>query len=66
MDPQTSPSITSFVIRFIQDEPTEAGLPLSRRIIVRHVQSDQEISCTRWADVVAYVQLFVALEDGNQ
>ncbi len=63
MEPQTSPSITSFVIRFIQEEPAEAGQPPARRIIVRHVQSDQEITCTRWADVIAYVQQFVALDE---
>ena len=63
MDPQNSPSITSFVIRFIQEEPTETGQAPVRRIIVRHVQSDQEITCTRWTDVVAYVQQFITLEN---
>jgi len=65
MDSSFSPSITSFVIRFILDEPADAeNLTVQRqqRIVVRHVQSDQEISCARWADVVAFVRRFVPLD----
>ena len=69
MDSSFSPSITSFVIRFILDEPADAenlpvqrNVPRQRRIVVRHVQSDQEISCAHWADVVAFVGRFVPLD----
>jgi len=60
---ETSPSIVSFVIRFILEEPSEAQIPPLRHIIIRHVQTDQEISCTHWKDVMAFVQRFVQLEN---
>jgi hypothetical protein len=58
----TSPSIVSFVIRFILEEPSEADISPLRHIIIRHVQTDQEISCAHWTDVVAFVQRFVQLD----
>ena len=39
-----------------------AEMPPPQRIIVRHVQSDQEISCVHWSDVVAFVRRFVPLD----
>ena len=62
MDSSFSPAITSFVIRFILEEPSETETPPVQHIIVRHVQSDQEISCSRWADVVTFVRKFVPLD----
>ncbi|HEX7568140.1 MAG TPA: hypothetical protein VF355_06195 [Anaerolineaceae bacterium] len=60
------PSIISFVIRFILEEPSDEQIPPLRRIIVRHIQTDQEISCSSWTDVVAFVQQFVQLENNAE
>ena len=60
------PSIISFVIRFILEEPSDEQIPPLRRIIVRHIQTDQEISCSSWTDVVAFVQQFVLLENNAE
>lgn len=60
------PSIISFVIRFILEEPSDEQIPPLRRIIVRHIQTDQEISCSSWTDVVAFVQQFVQLENNSE
>ena len=62
----TSPSIVSFVIRFILEEPSAAEIPPLRHIIIRHVQTDQEISCARWEDVVAFVRRFVQLGNDSE
>jgi len=60
------PSIISFVIRFILEEPSDEQIPPLRRIIVRYIQTDQEISCSSWTDVVAFVQQFVQLENNAE
>lgn len=65
MDTHVSPNITSFVIRFVQSESasgdTETG-SLSYRGTIRHIQSDEEISFTRWADAMQFIRQFIKLE----
>ncbi len=65
MDLHVSPNITSFVIRFVQAEPLP-GTPGERgaafRGSIRHVQTDEEISFTHWADAVQFIRRFVQLE----
>jgi hypothetical protein len=59
----TSPAIVSFVIRFILDEPSAAEIPPLRHIVIRNVQTDQELTCAHWTDVVAFVQRYVQLDN---
>lgn len=67
MDNQTSPNISSFVIRFVHPgagplaDPSEGGV-FPYRGAIRHIQSDQEITFTRWEDAVDFIQRFVPLE----
>ena len=64
MDSQ-SPLITSFVIRFVQNEVQEAveesGQSLFRGSI-RHIQSDEEINFHVWEDAVEFIRRYVPLE----
>jgi hypothetical protein len=67
MELQTSPNITSFVIRFVQSEsPPLAEATDQRRLsyrgTIRHIQSDEEISFIRWADAIEFIRRFVQLE----
>lgn len=55
-----SPGISSFVIRIIK-EPEQNKSAASYRGIIRHVQSDQEISFINWSDVESFIQQFVPI-----
>ena len=63
MESNTSPSITSFVIRFVMDEisPEDKVQPCYRGTI-RHIQSDSEMNFHAWEDAVAFIQRYVPLE----
>jgi hypothetical protein len=57
-----APLISSFVIRFIQETSPEPPR-VNYRGMIRHVQSDQEVSFTRWGDALTFIQQFVPLQD---
>jgi hypothetical protein len=59
MSDNSFPSISSFVIRFIQEAPAAEQTPLSYRGFIRHIQTDCEISFTRWEDATAFIQQYV-------
>lgn len=64
MDSQ-SPLITSFVIRFVQNEVQEAVEESGQhpfRGSIRHIQSDEEIHFHAWEDAVEFIRRFVPLE----
>ncbi|MDX9990425.1 MAG: hypothetical protein RBS68_00120 [Anaerolineales bacterium] len=60
MDAQNSPTISSFVIRFVV-EPDSCAY----RGEIRHIQTGEEIQFTDWQDVEAFVRRYVLLEDEN-
>ncbi len=62
MTPETR--LVSFVLRFVYDQPTgEATSPATRwHGVVRHVQSNEEVHFTRWADAVAFIERFALLD----
>jgi hypothetical protein len=56
------PNITSFMIRFIEEGPTDsAGEPVYRGFI-RHIQTDKEIVFTRWQDAMTFMEKYVSIE----
>jgi len=57
----TSPDISSFVIRFVQYR--SHNTPVAYRGVIRHVQSDQEMCFKQWADVSGFIQRFVSLAE---
>jgi len=67
MDRQTTPSITSFVIRFVYAEsPATGELPgeskHTYRGAIRHIQTDQEIAFVEWHEALNFMRQFVPLE----
>jgi len=60
-----SPGISSFVIRIIE-EPAQNRSTATYRGIIRHVQSDQEISFINWADMESFIQQFVPIQQMTQ
>ncbi len=62
MTPETN--LISFVVRFVCDQPaSQAPLPATRwHGVVRHVQSNQELHFSRWADAVAFIERFARLD----
>ena len=65
MESNPSPSITSFVIRFVVDEtsPDKEAQPCYRGAI-RHIQSDEEMNFNVWEDAVEFIQRYVPLDHG--
>lgn len=59
------PSISSFVIRFIQEAPATEQTSLPYRGFIRHVQTDSEITFTRWEDAIVFIQRYVPLLTGS-
>lgn len=52
--------ISSFVIRIIE-EPALNESAATFRGIIRHVQSDQELSFIYWSDVESFIKQFVPI-----
>ncbi len=65
MDIPASPTITSFVIRFVLPpvgEQPEGGPPQPYRGSIRHIQTEQELNFSSWQEAVAFIQRFVPLD----
>ena len=63
MESSASPSIASFVIRFVVDDPTpiEQTHP-NYRGTIRHIQSNEELTFSTWKNAVEFIQRYVQLE----
>ena len=64
MDSQ-SPLISSFVIRFVQNEAQEAAENSDQhpfRGSIRHIQSDEEMNFHLWDEAVEFIRRYVPLE----
>lgn len=64
MDSQ-SPLISSFVIRFVQNEAQDAVENSAQhpyRGSIRHIQSDEEMHFSLWDDAVEFIRRYVPLE----
>ena len=63
MESSASPSITSFVIRFVLDETTPAGeTHPNYRGTIRHIQTNEELTFSTWENAVEFIQRYVPLE----
>lgn len=61
METDSTPLISSFIIRFVVDEtPSEA---LSYHGTVRHIQTAEEISFAEWHEATEFMHRFVPLAD---
>ena len=63
MESNLSPSIASFVIRFVLDEisPSTAAPPRYRGAI-RHIQREKEMNFNTWEEGVEFIQRYVPLD----
>ena len=59
MDKHSSPEISSFVLRFVQEEPETIPSQSPYRGSIQHIQTDQEVSFTHWAAAVKFMSQFV-------
>jgi len=62
MDAAQSPTISSFVIRFVVEPAGSVFQPQPYHASIRHVQSDEAINFTTWQDAVEFIQRYVPLE----
>ncbi len=73
MEQTLTPQITSFILRFIHEEPPAGedsperapGNAVVVRGVIRNIQTNEEILFTRWQDAVDFIQHFVPLELEN-
>ena len=57
------PTISSFVIRFVVEEPVETeAAPPPYHGSIRHVQSDETLNFSVWQDAVTFIRRYVPLE----
>lgn len=63
MKPDITPSIHSFIIRFVvEDAPAEAGMQNIYHGAIRHIQSQEELNFNEWGEAVEFVRRFVSIE----
>ncbi len=63
MDGQHSPTITSFVLRFIVEEPDDAAnVPALCRGVIQHVQRDETLNFSDWQDAVEFIRQYVPID----
>lgn len=70
MDSHPSPTISSFVIRFVVDGKAKpnADLDAARPTYhgaIHHIQSDEKMNFSSWKEAVAFIRRFVPLEAKN-
>jgi hypothetical protein len=62
MEMRSSPQISSFVLRFVQEDSPASTAKLSYRGSIRHVQTDQEYSFSNWIDALNFMSQFIPEE----
>lgn len=66
MKTNASPSIASFVIRFVVDDPSpDGGTRPGYRGTILHIQSNEELNFSAWENAVEFIQRYVPLESGQ-
>lgn len=68
MNSRTTPSISSFVIRFVVDSAGAYERPSLYHGSIRHIQSAEELNFSVWQEAVEFMRRFVPLEgsDGGE
>jgi hypothetical protein len=66
MKPEFVPTIYSFIIRFVMEDPSplEGSQPVYHGAI-RHIQSAEEMNFNEWQAAVEFMRRFVPIEDPN-
>lgn len=67
MKSDLAPTIYSFIIRFVVEEPSSAGCARpAYHGAIRHIQSAEEMNFNEWQEAVEFMQRFVPAEVLNQ
>ena len=56
-------NISSFLIRFVDATVVAQEASASYRGVIRHIQTGDELSFTRWAEVTEFIQRFFPIDD---
>ncbi len=63
MKPDSTPTIHSFIIRFVVDDSAEGeGFQPAYRGSIRHIQNAEELNFNEWNEAVEFMQRFVPIE----
>lgn len=66
MKPDATPSIHSFVIRFVVEEaPVSGGEQAAYHGAIRHIQSAEEVNFITWTEALEFMRHFVPLEEAG-
>jgi len=66
MTSKATPTISSFVIRFVMDSSAEAGrIHPPYRGAIRHIQTDDEMNFSNWEEAVTFIRRYVPLDSEN-
>jgi hypothetical protein len=69
MESPISPTITSFVIRFVlspEEGQQDGSSSPNYRGSIRHIQSEQELNFISWSEAVAFIERFVPLNPKHE
>ena len=67
MKSDISPSIHSFIIRFVvEDIPSKERKQTVYHGAIRHIQNAEELNFNEWHEAVEFMRRFVPLEDSNE
>ena len=56
-------NISSFLIRFVDASKPAREVKPTYRGVIRHIQTGDEISFTRWAEMTDFIQRFFPIDD---
>lgn len=63
MKPDVTPTIYSFIIRFVVDDaPGEEGKDATYHGAIRHIQSAEELNFNEWNEAVEFLRRFVPID----
>jgi hypothetical protein len=66
MKTDITPSIHSFIIRFVvEDAPSEAGKQTVYHGAIRHIQNAEEVNFHEWSEALEFMSRYVPLETLN-
>ena len=64
MKTDPAPTIYSFIIRFVVEEPSHTeGTEPGYHGAIRHIQSAEEMNFSEWHEAVEFMRRFVPIED---
>jgi hypothetical protein len=67
MKPDATPSIHSFIVRFVVEDRSDGQETQSvYHGAIRHIQTAEEMNFSTWKEAVEFMRHFVPLEEANK